>query len=333
MENNKDPATMEQRKLIRLGNSSFAIALPKGWIDKSGLKKGDKVFVMPNSNGEMIISSEFKKGNGEKKIVININGKNENRIKREFVSAYINGNSLFEFIGNIDKEKNKQIKKIVQEHISCEVIEEKDKKIVAKDFFNFEESSTEHFIRRIDNNIREMFEILIDSIEKSKIGGSNLKEIEDIDLDINKFYFLNSRIMIMGLNNPTFVNLLKASPTQLFNNWWFVFHLEHIGDNIKSIASKMKKEEITSEIQKILVPILKKVKEKFETSVKSFYSNDKEDLYDIMDAGKSTWLLCENLAKSKNALLSSAGENLKNIDNGTYQIIKMTSHLKNENGS
>ena len=36
---------MEQRKLIRLGNSSFAIALPKDWVDKSGLKKGDNVFL------------------------------------------------------------------------------------------------------------------------------------------------------------------------------------------------------------------------------------------------------------------------------------------------
>ena len=36
---------MEQRKLIKLGNSSFALALPKEWVDKSGLKKGDNIFV------------------------------------------------------------------------------------------------------------------------------------------------------------------------------------------------------------------------------------------------------------------------------------------------
>ena len=36
---------MEQRKLIKLGNSSFAIALPKDWIEKSGLKKGESIFV------------------------------------------------------------------------------------------------------------------------------------------------------------------------------------------------------------------------------------------------------------------------------------------------
>ena len=88
---------MEQRKLIRLGNSSFAIALPKDWVDKSGLKKGDNIFVERNNNGEMLISSQFKKINEGKKAVINVDGKDESKIKREFTSDYIRGNSVFEF--------------------------------------------------------------------------------------------------------------------------------------------------------------------------------------------------------------------------------------------
>ena len=319
---------MEERKLIRLGNSSFAISLPKEWIDKSNLKKGDKVFLVPNSNGEIIVSPEFKKPGQDKRITINLDGKDETKIKREFTSAYINGNSIFEFIGNTNKEKSRQIKKIVREYISCEVTEESENSIIAKDFFNFEEMNMNNFIRRMDNNLKEMFEIIIKGLEKKEITASEVNEMDSIDLDINKFYFLNSRIMIMGLNNQTLINKLKIEPTDLFNNWWLAFHLEHTGDNLKAIAKKIKSEDINQETKKLLLTILSLIKEKYEDSLETFYSGDKELAYKIMEKSKKNWELCENLTKSKNAFLSLVGEKLKNIENASYQIVKMISHLK-----
>ena len=57
---------MERRKLIKLGNSSYAIALPKSWVTKSGLKKGDEIFVIKNSNGELVLTSLPQKTNEQK---------------------------------------------------------------------------------------------------------------------------------------------------------------------------------------------------------------------------------------------------------------------------
>ena len=126
----------EQRKLIRLGNSSFAIALPKGWVDKSGLKKGDRVFISHNGHGELMVSPELKKIYGDKEISLEVNDKDENRIRREFTNAYINGNSTFKFIGEIDKQKKKDIQKILSEYISCEIVGVDEKGLLVKDFFN-----------------------------------------------------------------------------------------------------------------------------------------------------------------------------------------------------
>jgi phosphate uptake regulator len=39
---------MEQRKLIALGKSSYAITLPKDWVDRNSLEKGDFISVLMN---------------------------------------------------------------------------------------------------------------------------------------------------------------------------------------------------------------------------------------------------------------------------------------------
>ena len=318
---------MDQRKLIKLGNSSFAVALPKEWVDRSGLKKGDEVFITPNSDGEIIVSHHQKKNLSDKKTVINIEGKNDKNIKREFTSDYINGCSVFEFIGNIDREKSKMIKNIINHYISCEVIEESEKNIVVKDFFNFEELNLNNFMRRIDNNIEEMFDIVIRGIAVKKIAKEEIEEMNKIDLDINKFYFLTSRILTLGLNNPSLVHTLKIKPTELFNNWWLAFHLERIGDDLKTIAHKIKSEKLTAENKEILVSVFKEMKERHGESLKIFYTQDNKKAYEIMEGGKKMCDTAEKLMKSKSQILIFAGARLKEMSNASYQILKIMSNM------
>ncbi|MBS3134491.1 AbrB/MazE/SpoVT family DNA-binding domain-containing protein, partial [Candidatus Woesearchaeota archaeon] len=46
---------MEHRNLIKFGNSSFVISLPKDWIDRNKLKKGDAIFIEQNGSENLII--------------------------------------------------------------------------------------------------------------------------------------------------------------------------------------------------------------------------------------------------------------------------------------
>ena len=320
---------MEERKLIKLGNSSFAIALPKGWVDKSGLKKGDKIFLENNSNGEIIVSSEFKKV-GEKEKEININDKDIEQIKREFTSHYINGVSVFKFTGNPLSNRKREIKELIKDYIGFEVIKEDGTEIVVKDFFKFEELNLNNLIKRIDNNTKEMFKILLESVKAKKTYSNDAEEISKIDLDINKFYFLLSRIMLLGMDNPSLTNKLKTTSIELFNYWWLAFHLEHCGDSLKYIFEQTKRNKDRKLLEKKLLPIFIKVKEKYENSLNGFYKKDPAEAYKTMGDGKKVWKLCTNLAKNENGFLSSIGENLKKVDDASYQIIKMASYAPGE---
>lgn len=318
---------MEQRKLIRLGNSSFAIALPKDWVDKSGLKKGDEVFIIPNSNGEIVISSTFKRNGIEKEILINTSNKDLEKVRREFMSAYISGNTIFKFEGDLSPERRKFIRQMIKEFISCEVEEEKDKIILAKDFFNFGEINIYNFTKRADNNVREMFETLINSLKKEKISAESVDSMKDADVDINKIYFLNSRLMNLGLNNPAIVSILKTDQSSLFNNWWLTFHLEHIGDGLKRITKRLKENSKDFDFKKY-AELIEEVKAVYEKALKAFYDKDKNKAHEVMEEGKKIWDKCDKLIKEHSTMQSLLAEKLKSIENASYQIVKMILNME-----
>src|SRR3989338_11024062 len=180
---------MEQRKLIKLGNSSFAIALPKDWVEKSGLKKGDDIFLERDTNGGIVVASEYNHHNKiNSKTEILTDGKGEREIARDIISAYTRGYEIITVAG--EKEKIKLAKEISKQFVNLELISVDDKKATFKDLVDINSINLQSFIKRMDNNIKDMFITLISSLKSKKFSKKTVEEVEDIDRDITKFYFL-----------------------------------------------------------------------------------------------------------------------------------------------
>ena len=61
------------RKLVRAGASSFTVALPKEWITKNSLEKGNIVYINKISDNELILTAEPKeKKSPEREITFDI---------------------------------------------------------------------------------------------------------------------------------------------------------------------------------------------------------------------------------------------------------------------
>ena len=81
---------MEFRKLIGFGKNSFVISLPKKWIQRNNLKKGDTIFVNKTGTNLTISSKESGlKSDQVRAIIINTKDKNLNLIQTEIISSYI----------------------------------------------------------------------------------------------------------------------------------------------------------------------------------------------------------------------------------------------------
>ncbi len=310
---------MEQRKLIKLGNSSFAIALPKPWIEKSGLKKGDNIFITPNANGELVIQSEYKKLNGSKEALIELKGKNKREINRELISAYINGNSTLDIKSISDV---KFVKSVLKDLFGMEITESKGDSIIAKDMIDVNSISIPGITRRIDNSIRNMIEELMPCIKKGFSTKNQYNEILSADKDVNKLYFLLWRLMILGIDNPGLLNILKTDSSSLVYVWLIAMNLERIGDDIKRIARILSEKKLQEDEIRKTEEVFQKIKDNFINALNSYHKKDKEMAFLVTKNKEEVYAFCFKSAES--LLMKEMCDKIVNIQANIHNIAKYT---------
>src|SRR3989338_4159744 len=242
---------MQIRRLVKSGAASHTISLPKNWLDKNNLAKGDILYILEKSDKELVVTPETKQEvKQEKEISINIEKKDLTTIQREITSAYINNYNTIVIHGDGLADQVKDIRKILHDFVALEISELTSTRIVAKDLLNLQEISVDKTVRRMDMIIRS---IVQDSIES--IDGKNMYEsVYYRDFDVNKLYFLMCRILKSSLNDSRVAEKFQITNTQGMASWFLSLNLENIADNSKNICLHLKnlgKDVNTKELKEI----------------------------------------------------------------------------------
>lgn len=318
---------MDQRKLIKLGNSSFAIALPKNWIDRAGLKKGDSIFLEENSNGEILLWSKPQKISEDKIRKIKTD-KDSSKIRKEIISAYINGFTRIILETPGERRKRNELIEFIESLLGFQIIETGKSEIISKDFFDIQEAKIDNFIRRMDNNLREMFEDLIDSFKKDSMSKHLFDEISKIDRDTTRFHLLISRLFLMGINNPAVMNALKKDSLSFFNEWLLSDNLEHIGDILKEVAGLFLKSKISKEKSGDLLNIIEEIFNCHKMSIECIQTNEKEKAINCAEKGKIILKQCEKLSLGNDISFARLGIKLRELEVAVYQNLKIIIYVR-----
>lgn len=284
---------MEYRKLIKFGNSSFIVSLPKIWVEKHNLKKGDSIHLNINGNGELMISPKIIESTKEKKgITIDTNNKDIFYIKREIISAYINNYQNIVITGESLMEKSIGIREILNELVALEIMEQSSTRISAKDFLDMDNISIQNIVRKIDMIVRStLFDIK--TLAKSRKKTAEIAYSRD--KDINRLTILALRTIKYGINNSAFLNTNKAKPFELLELYTVATHLEKIADEAKRISKildhfiqdHMKSNEEAQYFDELL-NILIEIESVYINAMKSFYKKDRHLAYDLAEKRSNT---------------------------------------------
>ncbi len=312
---------MEPRKLIKLGNSSYAIALPKEWVDKSGLKKGDSIHILPNSHGELIIMPQYQKANNERKKRIDLANKNYKEVEREIVASYIQGNSLIEASTASEKEMS-YFKEAIKRLPSVELIEQDGSKMIARDLMDIRSISIENIMRRIDNILRSLFEDLGFCIKKGLATPKQLEEAVQTDKEINKFYFLLWKMLTNGLENPSIVSALDTTYKDLFIHWLIGLNIENTGDELKRIFRALTKKRLEkAEIAKISTAYAF-ILDNYINALNAYYKHDEGASLDVARSKEKMIALCDFSQHTKNVRLEEIGHRMRIVASNVHNITK-----------
>ncbi|MBW2993525.1 AbrB/MazE/SpoVT family DNA-binding domain-containing protein [Candidatus Woesearchaeota archaeon] len=177
---------MDFRKIIAFGKTSYVISIPKTWIKKNNLKKGDMVGLSENENN-MIISPGTDKTNASyEEKEINLDNLDRSSIVFAVRSAYRKGYDKVKltfknpmchhFRLNTDKKVISIIHKELNRLAGFDIIQQKEDFCIIK-------SLTEPSIKEFDTVMRRIFLLMVDAAKELYEGveSNNLLLIETLE--------------------------------------------------------------------------------------------------------------------------------------------------------
>ncbi len=312
---------MEPRKIIGFGNSSYVISLPKNWITRNKLKKGDTIYLDEKIDDLVLTTSETPKKE-ERELLINIEGKEIEEIRREITNAYVNNNNTITIIGkNIEKLSQEIRKNVVHDLMALEIVEQSPNKIIAKCFLDMDQINVKDLIRQIDIIIRS---IMIDS--KSNSRKELYENIMERDKNINRLAYLAFRSIKYMLETPITTKKHKIEYSKLLNYWLLVVDLEEIGDEVKRVARYLVHTKLRKKEEEVLLNVYQNFLDYHLEVMKYFYTENKKEAMKLIKKRdfvlKQIDSFCETYPAIKNVPFI-AGK-LKNMLFLTHKINKIT---------
>lgn len=194
-ETNKLSKDVETRKVQRLGSSSLFITLPKKWINKWGIKPGDKIIMEISDDGTLRLIAE--------KVKINFNRRNIkidiDNYKQPIVTAipclYMLGYDEVFFVSkrNVDPKEFEETINYSKQLVGIEVAETTNNSIKLDCLLDTEKIGSESLLRRILNITSRKVEEII-----AYLKGQNINEIQANLDDLKRIQLMLLRRSIGG---------------------------------------------------------------------------------------------------------------------------------------
>ncbi|MBD3248939.1 AbrB/MazE/SpoVT family DNA-binding domain-containing protein [Candidatus Woesearchaeota archaeon] len=262
---------MEFRKLISFGKTSFVMSIPKSWVTKNNLKKGDLI-ALEEEKGDLILSPNVEQKKNKKKTTkIDITGIDRTSVLYVIRSAYKMGCDEIELIYNkplakhYRKDKEEKIISIIHEEVNrlvgIEVVQQKDNFCIIRDL-------SENSAAEFDSALRRVFLLLNDASNDLKQAVKDrdnvlLDTIEEKHNSITKFVSYCLRL----INKGKF-----KDPQKSMTLYHIISNLDKITDILKYSARDIR--EQGNKLKKESRDIIEKINESIITYYELFYKFD-----------------------------------------------------------
>lgn len=260
---------VEFRRLIGFGKSSFVVSLPKNWIEKNKLVKGDLVY-LKEQNYELVITSQEKDDPRKmEKAVVTTDGKDSDTVKAEIIALYLRGYDVIEIKGSDLKAKAAEIKSALHDLAGVELLEQSSDRILTKNLLNLKEISLDSLIRRVDIIIRSMIE------DNTSSPHEDFNEsINQRDFDVNRLVLLTKRVLRSAVVDAHVAKSLALQNIDLFKYWQVIDALEMAADEVKRISRSFREVEIMKQNNKELEKMNKELREAYLKVMKAYHTKD-----------------------------------------------------------
>ncbi len=252
-----------------MGGATYALSLPKKWVDELNLKTGDLVSIIKNANKSLsILSAEISQSKIAKSKAVISQKETAESIQRKVIAMYLAGYQLIEIQskeGKIQLEHKEAIRDLVRRNmVGTEIVESTSVSIKIQILTSLAELSVNDALKRMLSLVIMMHKQAIDALKEMDIELG--EEIVHLDDEVDRFSLYILRNLTLAVDHESVLRYIGLKkPSDCISYGIVVRSVERIADNAVSIASRAKF------LKSILEPaLLQKVTKLSEESLKVF---------------------------------------------------------------
>ncbi len=245
------------RKVIRIGEKSYGLTLPKEWLDRLGIKIGSSV--------ETVIAGDhitIKPVTGETlSRSIHLEEGDENMLSKLIIASYIEGKDLIAMKG--DKNVIRKAFNIVKGKLPGMIFVEKGDSPEIRITADERTINIQEVIKTMKSTAQVMFELIIKYLED--IDQEHLKEILVLDDELDSLHFIGLR---------SIKRMSAKMPEEAIDLAIALKALEHIGDALDRASTYLLRAKLSERCSETLKEALRIAYRYFQTSFDALISNN-----------------------------------------------------------
>ncbi|MFP3952326.1 MAG: PhoU domain-containing protein [Candidatus Bathyarchaeia archaeon] len=321
---------MEQRKLITLGKSSYAITLPKNWITRNKLEKGDVISVIIKRDGSLGVHPSIDVGDYIRGIQLDVAAdEGGDSIIRRIIGCYLDGYTHIELRSEKIFTSNQQtmIRDILG-RLYMMIIESESSRILLETLVDESRASVHSGVERMHVITYSMCR---DTLQSLKDNDNELaKSVISLEQDVDQLMLLLLRSIRSAAVNPALANQLKLDALDCLDYQSLVHIIEEVADHALDMAHSViflidSEVEIPDKVISVLVEAGDIAFESYNAAVESYISKDLEHTNEIIDNKKAITELYREITPMPHFQASSSSL-LSNIIRIRESIMKIGDH-------
>ncbi|MDK2849504.1 MAG: hypothetical protein PWP03_455 [Candidatus Woesearchaeota archaeon] len=218
-----------KRKLIQLGDSSFAVTLPTAWIKKNNLSKSDEVELNVYYDKITIFKEKSKKE--LKKSTLDLRNKSEKICWFAISNEYMKG--VEEFTILCDKNNVELVKKIVDFLVGAVIISETENELIVECISEPSDSLKEKVLDKLVFKMRELVKDAVETLLKER----KYPNFKEKDHELNRLFFYSIRALRTQLENKDDEILLVQGFENIMDSFELVVEEGIVNDTLKEFES------------------------------------------------------------------------------------------------
>jgi len=280
---------MEPRKVQKVGYSTLSISLPTDWVKKTGIQKGDLVFISEEKDRSLKLTVEPAKSEEQNVYIVNVDRcDNVKILERIIVANYVLGRNIIkvESSRRLMREEIESIRNVAQRLLGLGIIEESDYHLILQCSIDPKSFPLPTVLRRLYMITSIMFKETVDAIIDEDVEWAKDALIREPEADT--IYWLLTRLLASAQeSNAVAEEIGVKEPLILIQKNIIAVFLEMIGDRILQIVNKIielnDKKIINNALMDRLSQIGLMTLTMFDKAINSVFEGDVKVASDVVD--------------------------------------------------